>query len=733
VASTGQHVATASASVASSAVASSAPLEPDAPRPWRQLVTLSAWREAAEGFDAEFPEGPPSPELRYVRARMELALGRPAEALALLSKGLEDELPLLSDDVKAWRARCQLEVGPFDEAARYFAAQGDAASRLQAAQAEERAGALEAAYHRVDATVTLLARQKSRRTRDRDLLVRARARRAHLAEKLGKKRPQLVDQRWLCMEAPTSEASVGCDDALAALDEDATLSAADRFRRARALADDGPLDRALRELDLVPKAPGKQPSAAALTDVRGWAHYNARSYERAADLLAEAAERSAALRVKDAFYAARARSRAGDDDVAIAQYRTLMRTYPKTGYAEEARYLVARLEFIRGKYEPAEAAFTDYLKRHRRGRFVSTALFDRALCRMALGRAKEAAPDLARVSRLERSERRRALVDELRGVAAEAAGDRKAALGHFRGVIEAWPLSFAALAADARLRALGESPPPRIPPAPDKPPVPPLGVKLPPRAALLHSIGLDGEAEDAVRDQADHIIAEHAPRGHEALCETYALLSTARERYRHGQTYIRVAAVNHAPSDSTRWAWDCLYPRPFAALVEQQERRYGLPPGLLHAVMRQESGFMHDAVSPAAAHGLMQMIGPTAAQVAASLDLDIEDVDLRNPGLNVRMGAFYLARLMKRFGGRVALAAAAYNAGPQAASRWLEGGEKLPLDLFVAKIPYSETRKYVQRVVGNLARYELLAGGVDAVPPLELEVPDGLRALPEDY
>lgn len=80
-----------------------------------------------------------------------------------------------------------------------------------------------------------------------------------------------------------------------------------------------------------------------------------------------------------------------------------------------------------------------------------------------------------------------------------------------------------------------------------------------------------------------------------------------------------------------------------------------------------------------------------------------------------------------------ALAAAAYNAGPAAVSRWLETGETLPLDVFVARIPYEETRTYVSRVVGNLARYAYLSGGDGAVPRLELEIAKGLRAEPDAY
>src|SRR5690242_20020868 len=75
---------------------------------------------------------------------------------------------------------------------------------------------------------------------------------------------------------------------------------------------------------------------------------------------------------------------------------------------------------------------------------------------------------------------------------------------------------------------------------------------------------------------------------------------------------------------------------------------------------------------------------------------------------NVRLGSAYLRKLIDSFQGNVPLALAAYNAGPQAVGRWLAAGESLPLDLFVARIPYEETRGYVARVLSNAARYAYL-------------------------
>jgi soluble lytic murein transglycosylase len=188
-----------------------------------------------------------------------------------------------------------------------------------------------------------------------------------------------------------------------------------------------------------------------------------------------------------------------------------------------------------------------------------------------------------------------------------------------------------------------------------------------------------------------------------------------------------------APSSAERWAWDCVYPRPFLPGVRALEEQHGLPRGIVYAVMRQESGFDPAVVSPASAVGLMQLMPATARQIAAELSLPFDEADLTRPDVNLRLGAFYIAKLLRMFQGSVVLAAAAYNAGPRAVSRWLESAPDADLDLWVARIPFDETRAYVAHVAQNLARYQWLEGGDDAVTELALAVPTDARAPSDAY
>ena len=113
----------------------------------------------------------------------------------------------------------------------------------------------------------------------------------------------------------------------------------------------------------------------------------------------------------------------------------------------------------------------------------------------------------------------------------------------------------------------------------------------------------------------------------------------------------------------------------------------------------------------------------TAARAAEEYGLEAPPDDPFRPDLNVKLGTFYLGKLLKAFKGSVPVAASAYNAGPHAAQRWLGTPTERDTDLWIARIPYRETRNYVARVLGNYARYQYLSGGLPAVTPLSLELP----------
>jgi soluble lytic murein transglycosylase len=252
---------------------------------------------------------------------------------------------------------------------------------------------------------------------------------------------------------------------------------------------------------------------------------------------------------------------------------------------------------------------------------------------------------------------------------------------------------------------------------------PELGVTLPEPVGVLHALGLERDAELELTRTEGTLKQRYGARSGEGLCTTYGLLDVAARRYQIAQTEVTARTLLTAPSATTRWQWDCVYPRPYADAVPDAAREADIPAALLYAVMRQESAFRADVVSGAGARGLMQLMPATAEKLAVELGEPFDAGALDHPAPSLRLSARYLKKLLDAFGGSVPLTAAAYNAGPQAVRRWLAGAKGLPLDLFVARIPYGETLEYVERVVGNFARYSYLEGGATAVPRLSLAVP----------
>ncbi len=151
-----------------------------------------------------------------------------------------------------------------------------------------------------------------------------------------------------------------------------------------------------------------------------------------------------------------------------------------------------------------------------------------------------------------------------------------------------------------------------------------------------------------------------------------------------------------------------LYPRPFDFDVAAASKRTGLAESLIYAIIRQESLYRAEAASAAGALGLMQLLPGTARIVARRAGrAPPARSELLQPATNVRLGTAYLADLVERFDGETALAAAAYNAGPNAARRWLPPAP-LDLDVWVENIPFNETRAYVQRVNWHRVVFEWL-------------------------
>jgi soluble lytic murein transglycosylase len=680
---------------------------------WAETVRRQRWPEAAEQIDHLPAEEQKKPEVLFARARVALAMRDGKRTLSCL-EGLEQGLPLLAADIGRSRAEAQAIVGPFADAAAYFGARNTPDAWLKAAEAFERANEPTRARTQCD---RLLSYERRSRLQE----AAARVVRARLSETAGDRASAAVDARWVSVHAPDAPGGKEADLALTHLSPDRPLSGDELLVRARAWADAGRTDDAILALDRVASAPA--PKVTRLDELRTRADilYKTRGKSlEAARVLDECAAAGGPHAVEDDFHAARALARADKDDDAINRMALIARHHPDTTWGDEAKYFVPYLHLLRGDWKVAAAGFDEYAEKYPHGVERREALRNRAIAHLMDQSYTTARRLFEQVAREESDPLAAARALTMAALGALREGDHLHAVARWSDVARAHPLSWPALVARARLAQLGAPVPHVIESGAPVSGPGPFPVTLPPSVELLHRIGLDTDAESALEERESVVIAS-APVGRslEALCAAYEKLGRAKRRFQITKQ-IPEADLAAAPNAATRWAWECAYPEPYSDEVFASA---GAEPGaisLAYAVMRQESNFDPDAVSPAHAVGLMQLLPETARAVASSIPLPFEDSQLPLPDFNVALGLRYLHDLRGRFDDRLALAIAAYNAGADAIARWTSRAPGMDLDVFVERIPFAETRVYVGRVMGNFARYEYLKKGEAGVPDVAL-------------
>ncbi|TJW69411.1 MAG: lytic transglycosylase domain-containing protein, partial [Mesorhizobium sp.] len=147
---------------------------------------------------------------------------------------------------------------------------------------------------------------------------------------------------------------------------------------------------------------------------------------------------------------------------------------------------------------------------------------------------------------------------------------------------------------------------------------------------------------------------------------------------------------------------------------------------LAYAIARQESEFNIGAISSAGARGLLQLMPGTAKQLAKKAGMTFSQARLTtDAGYNATLGSAFLGEQLDRFNGSYVLTFAGYNAGPNRAAQWVaKYGDPRGRDVdavvdWIERIPYTETRGYVQRVMENYEVYKMrISGKYDIVGDL---------------
>jgi soluble lytic murein transglycosylase len=166
-------------------------------------------------------------------------------------------------------------------------------------------------------------------------------------------------------------------------------------------------------------------------------------------------------------------------------------------------------------------------------------------------------------------------------------------------------------------------------------------------------------------------------------------------------------------SERTRGEMDFAqrFPMPFREAVLKRSSDIGIDPAYVYGLIRQESRFIMDARSGVGASGLMQIMPATARETARHIGLSgFTANQINDRDTNITIGTAYLKRALDDFGGSMAMAAAAYNAGPSRPRNW-RNGPPLEAAIWAENVPFHETRDYVKKVLSNSTSYAALLTG----------------------
>ncbi len=459
------------------------------------------------------------------------------------------------------------------------------------------------------------------------------------------------------------------------------------------------------------------------------------------------------------FWLGKSYSRLGLREQAVSAYLRLVRTYPESEWADDALYFAGNVYRDAGDMKQALKFYRRLADEYPDSSFADSGLWWEGWSRYAVGdyaKARSVLRELAK--RYPRSYlANQALYWQAR--AAERMGDHAASERLLRKVVDRGPYTFYGYRAVERLGKAGlsdamvaeghagttedaDSPEPSLEDddlgGPDGPPawtddaIAALSAKPAYRKAL----------ELMYQDMKQEAAAELRTLQNTTSGKRGSLIGVSKAFFELGDYYSSMTVIlrnferslerpsPRLPDD----LWLLAYPQGFWPSINAASRRYGMDPYFVAAIIREESQFRTDAVSPAGARGVMQVMPSTGEWIARAAGIaGFDRSRLFEPDTNITVGTWYLSRLMQRFQGDLYRVSAAYNAGPEAVAGWASSVDSGDPVAFVEAIPYMETRSYVKRVLRNYAEYRRLYGesGMTTQPPIaSTTVPAAASASP---
>ncbi len=479
------------------------------------------------------------------------------------------------------------------------------------------------------------------------------------------------------------------------------------------------------------------------TEIRGWTRYRQglqnerqRNRQRAVEQFEEADRLIEDPQVRSRMYFgwARALRRTGGDTEAIELYDRICEEYPGHHLCEQSLYEAGRLLQYRNRHEEARERFSALVGLYPFSEHVPHALWRYSLSAYLEDDFEAAIPPLkAVVEHHGEVQDRSELTSGLRarywiGVNYLKLGDDVRAQHWLQNAIDHGAFTWYGLLAVTRLEDAG------------------LGARIPrptaqltrdsiqdfstlriphhsrlETAAALTRVGLYDEALREVRS------LESLHPGPERLTPYRAALHLAVGEPNWAHWIMKSEIHERGPTHRTLRDWGFAFPLDYFELSHQYGEKFGVSPYLVHAIMRQESGFRPEVRSHAGAMGLMQLMPGTARYTSRTFfeNQQLTNRQILDEETNVRLGTMYIRIHHAHAADSTPLALAGYNAGPGALRSWVERYGDRELDAWVESITYAETRGYVRKVMTSYITYQGLYGDGE-LPQINLQLPEQL-------
>ncbi|MBC8283079.1 MAG: tRNA (adenosine(37)-N6)-dimethylallyltransferase MiaA [Nitrospinae bacterium] len=359
-------------------------------------------------------------------------------------------------------------------------------------------------------------------------------------------------------------------------------------------------------------------------------------------------------------------------------YQNTLDKHPENYYGQWAGWRLGWINYIDGKFDKAFERFQDVAKRFPDSPFIEYNLYWSAK-------------------------------------SAEKLKDKKRAREIFISVANLYPYTFHGIRAKEQMIKEGVSFPENHLENPNLNSPVKLGRALDPREKFHHirakelsTIGLTAEARNELK-QLEKSIRKNLT-GVLWLSNLYHNADGYSESLKLLHLYKDFATKSGERTLSPRF-WKYFFPLAYRDAVASSSKYRNVDPNFVNGIIRQESLFDSNALSPAGARGLMQIMPATGKKLypKTKLKKPFEADALFEPDLNIRLGVKYVSQLNKRFGENGTHILISYNAGPHVLKKWLKRfGHLNDLDVFIESIPYPETRRYVKHVLRNRGIYKAL-------------------------